>query len=66
LPGIEEFERAISMNDENEGEVAAAFSPDRQLMCFFAGFSALMVDETECPTVRGSILTYNHISDTAF
>ena len=66
LPGIEEFERAISMNDENEGEVAAAFSPDGQLMCFFAGFSALMVDETECPTVRGSILTYNHISDTAF
>ena len=66
LPKIEEFERAVSMNDEEEGEVAAAFSPDGRLVCFFAGFSALMVDETECPPARGSILTHNHISDTAF
>jgi len=66
LPGIEEFERAVSMNDEKEGEVAAAFSSDGRLMCFFAGFSTLTIDETECPTARGSILTHNHISDTAF
>jgi len=63
---ISEFEEAIHLNDEGKGEVAAAFSADGRLMCFFAGFSALMVDEAECPPARGSILTHNHVSDTAF
>lgn len=63
---ILEFERAIHMNDEENGEVAAAFTADGRLMCFFAGFSALMIDEAECPPARGSILTHNHVSDTAF
>lgn len=63
---ISEFEEAIHLNDEKKGEVAAAFSADGRLMCFFAGFSALMVDEAECPPARGSILTHNHVSDTAF
>ncbi|MBN1433083.1 MAG: hypothetical protein JW931_09970 [Methanomicrobiaceae archaeon] len=63
---IIEFEEAIHLNDEKKGEVAAAFTSDGRLMCFFAGFSALMVDEAECPPARGSILTHNHVSDTAF
>ena len=63
---IMEFEEAIHLNDDKKGEVAAAFTADGRLICFFAGFSALMVDEAECPPARGSILTHNHVSDTAF
>jgi len=63
---IYEFEKEIHLNDEEKGEVAAAFSADGRLMCFFAGLSATMVDEAECPPARGSILTHNHISDAAF
>ena len=63
---IRDFEKAIYLNDENQGEVAAIFSSEGRLMCFFAGFSALMIDEKECPQARGGILTHNHVSDTAF
>lgn len=64
--GITEFERSIMMNGEAEGEVAAIFSDEGRMKCFFSGFSALIISESDCPYARGGILTHNHVSDTAF
>lgn len=63
---ITEFQKSIMMNREAEGEVAAIFSKEDELKCFFSGFSALIISELDCPQVRGGILTHNHVSDTAF
>ncbi|WOF17073.1 hypothetical protein F1737_10500 [Methanoplanus sp. FWC-SCC4] len=60
------FEKEIKNNTEREGEVCGIFSEKGELLCWFAGFSALMITNKECPETKGTILTHNHVSDSSF